>query len=411
MSVQRGAVGEDRHTMHASPYPSRGATLQPHLASRISKYQKLPRLRPACQLARLDGVALWVSVFECHTAARQRTPVATWQLWRTNRRSQIHESLGIAGHGRKQIFLRQQWLRLLPEQTLVSRRREVLFKAEQTRQNPAHVGIKNRHAFRETECGNRSSGGATNPRQGSQHLGGARKGASVLCHNLLGAAKQVAGPGVVAQPAPEAHHFILLCLRQGHYVRKTLQKARVVVKHRSNLRLLQHDLGQPDPVRIARLLPRQVIASIRRLPCDHEPSHIPPPTVAHADTRWLPEVTESRPGRATSWEVSSCSLCSSWTNSSSLASISAMRSTKPLAACWMRSTASIRRAKLRRRSRSCASSWAVADLLHSSRSFAADSYTVRKRMARARTRRSANSGWASLSALPMPRYWRWLCSI
>ena len=53
----------------------------------------------------------------------------------------------------------------------------------------------------------------------------------------------------------------------------------------------------------------------------------------------------------------------------------------------------------------------MADLLHSSRSLAADSYTARSRMASARTKRSVNSGWVSFNALPMPRYCRWLCSM
>jgi hypothetical protein len=51
----------------------------------------------------------------------------------------------------------------------------------------------------------------------------------------------------------------------------------------------------------------------------------------------------------------------------------AMRSSSPGAACWMRSMASMRRLKLRRRSRSWASSCAAAALFHSSSSPSADS--------------------------------------
>ena len=67
--------------------------------------------------------------------------------------------------------------------------------------------------------------------------------------------------------------------------------------------------------------------------------------------------------------------------------------------------------KLRRRSLSCASSWAPAPLLQRSTSVMAASLTTRSRLASARTSLSQNSGCASLSTLPTPRYWMWLRSI
>ena len=66
----------------------------------------------------------------------------------------------------------------------------------------------------------------------------------------------------------------------------------------------------------------------------------------------------------------------------------------------------MRRAKLRLRSFNCASSCAVALLLHKSRSLAADSNTARSRMPSALSMRWPNMGLASLSVLPKLRYCR-----
>src|SRR5581483_10223978 len=50
---------------------------------------------------------------------------------------------------------------------------------------------------------------------------------------------------------------------------KASQEALVVRNHGADLRLLQHDLGQPDAIRIARVLPGQVLAPMHSLPGDH----------------------------------------------------------------------------------------------------------------------------------------------
>src|SRR5712672_4020157 len=60
--------------------------------------------------------------------------------------------------------------------------------------------------------------------------------------------------------------------RQAGEVGETSQEAQVVGNDRRNLRLLQHDLGQPDPVRIAGSLPRQIVAARYLLPLDHSPA-------------------------------------------------------------------------------------------------------------------------------------------
>ena len=81
---------------------------------------------------------------------------------------------------------------------------------------------------------------------------------------------QVARTAVVAQPAPQRQHVVQVGRCQGLHIREALQETGVVVAHRDHLGLLQHDLGQPHPVRVARGLPGQVIAPVLLLPA-HQP--------------------------------------------------------------------------------------------------------------------------------------------
>ncbi|MNI91098.1 hypothetical protein D3C73_1487140 [compost metagenome] len=84
--------------------------------------------------------------------------------------------------------------------------------------------------------------------------------------DLHGAAMQVAGAGVVAQPRPIRHHVFLRGGGKRGHVRKALQETFVIRNHRGHLRLLQHDLGQPDPIRVTCVLPGQIVAAMLALP-------------------------------------------------------------------------------------------------------------------------------------------------
>ena len=73
---------------------------------------------------------------------------------------------------------------------------------------------------------------------------------------------------IVAKPAPELEHALDRCRGKARDIGKSGKEAQVVRNHRRNLRLLQHDLGKPDAVRIARMLPRQAAPSVLLLPRD-----------------------------------------------------------------------------------------------------------------------------------------------
>src|SRR4029079_11640824 len=49
-------------------------------------------------------------------------------------------------------------------------------------------------------------------------------------------------------------------------IRKAPDEAQVIRDHRRDLRLLQHDLGDPDAICVTRSLPREIVAPVARLP-------------------------------------------------------------------------------------------------------------------------------------------------
>ena len=83
-----------------------------------------------------------------------------------------------------------------------------------------------------------------------------------------GSVQQVAGPAVVAQALPEAQHLLFLGPGQVGGGRKRLEEALEVGDDRRDLGLLQHDLGEPDAIGVARALPRQVVPAVALLPGD-----------------------------------------------------------------------------------------------------------------------------------------------
>src|ERR1044071_1790707 len=82
---------------------------------------------------------------------------------------------------------------------------------------------------------------------------------------------QVARPRVVAQAAPQREHVVEVRPGEGFHIRETREEALVVRNDRRDLGLLQHHFRQPDAIRIARPLPRQVMTPVPGLPA-YEPA-------------------------------------------------------------------------------------------------------------------------------------------
>lgn len=69
---------------------------------------------------------------------------------------------------------------------------------------------------------------------------------------------QVAGSSVVPEPGPKRHYFPLRSVGDRFDVGESIDEAIVEIKHRGNLSLLKHDLGNPDSIRSWIVSPWQI---------------------------------------------------------------------------------------------------------------------------------------------------------
>ena len=79
------------------------------------------------------------------------------------------------------------------------------------------------------------------------------KTAAMPLDHRLRAGMQVAGARVIAEPGPCAQHVVERRRRQRVDRRPARQESRVIRRDRLDGGLLQHDLGQPDPIRVGPL--------------------------------------------------------------------------------------------------------------------------------------------------------------
>ena len=90
----------------------------------------------------------------------------------------------------------------------------------------------------------------------------ARKLAGVFGGDFLRGGVQLPRTAIVAEAFPQPQHLSLVGRGERVHIRKRRDEAFEVVADRGDLRLLQHDLADPDAVRIARLPPGQVAGVI-----------------------------------------------------------------------------------------------------------------------------------------------------
>lgn len=162
-------------------------------------------------------------------------------------------------------------------------------------------------------------------------------------HDLLGAAMEIARTAVVTQTTPQAQNFVLRGGRQGAHIRKPVQKARVVISTVVTW-VCCSMISDSHTLYGSRVCCQgRWLRHMHRLPSDHARPH--PLGIRHScRNRMRVSHSKRSPWQSHQLGVSSWSLRSSCPNSSSPASISEILSTNPLAACWMRSTTSMRRA-------------------------------------------------------------------
>ncbi len=266
---QRLARLEHRQRPQPGPDAARRALVQPDRAVFLPLRQQHPqRLRRAAQLAAAHRVALHVAAGAGTAQCLHRAQQAVRPARQADGGAEVHQALGVGGDVVRPVRGRQQHIGGGPQGALVRRHGQVAAIGQQPRQHAPHVAVQDGDPLAEAEGSDGGGSGAADAGQRRQLSRRVRKAAAEARHHLLRAAVQVARPAVVAQPAPQAEHLVLRRRGQRGDVREAGQEALVVAQHGRHLRLLQHDLRQPDAVRIAGALPGQVVAPVAALPGD-----------------------------------------------------------------------------------------------------------------------------------------------
>jgi hypothetical protein len=112
----------------------------------------------------------------------------------------------------------------------------------------------------------------------------------VLVANDLCRMVQVARAGVVTETRPMLQHLVQCRIGEGYHIREAVHESYVIRDDRLHLRLLQHDLGDPDAVSVAGVLPRQVLAAIVVVPAQHARREI----IRHQEGSPWPELRYDR---------------------------------------------------------------------------------------------------------------------
>ncbi len=133
-------------------------------------------------------------------------------------------------------------------------------------EDPLDVAIHDGAAFAVGKGGNRRGGGRADPRQGGDGGRGVRKAPAPVRDDLLRTGVQIAGAGVIAEARPQGHDLFRWRGGQGRHGGESSQEFLVIRDDRGYLGLLQHDFGQPDPVRVLGVLPRQLVTAVLALP-------------------------------------------------------------------------------------------------------------------------------------------------
>mmetsp|Transcript_26221 Transcript_26221/g.61907 ORF Transcript_26221/g.61907 Transcript_26221/m.61907 type:complete len:444 (-) Transcript_26221:6636-7967(-) len=268
-SGQRGAgqafVVEHRQRPQPRPHARRRALLQQHLP-RWTLDPEPPVLAPASlELAGLDRPARRLAVLAGAAHRLHRAAPAVGRARRADRRAKVHQTLGVAIH----VPRGQQRRGVVPELPLRRAAGQVAVKGQRASEYPLHIAVEDGHALAEAEGRDGRGSRAADAGQGLQPGRGARETAAMQRGHGKRAGVQIARPAVVTQACPLGQHLIE---RRGSEVgnaRPARQKALVVAQHGGHLGLLQHDLGQPDAIGVARVLPGQRVAAMAALPGHH----------------------------------------------------------------------------------------------------------------------------------------------
>jgi hypothetical protein len=192
---------------------------------------------------------------------REGTHEAARRGRRADGRAELHQPLvEIAGRGRGRER-RHQRAGVRPQRLSARGRFDVVLDGEHATEHAGDIAVDERCALPERDRRDRSCGVWPDARHAAQ-LGRGTRELALVAHGLR-ARPQISRARVVAEARPDLEHVIERRGRERRHRREPRHPALPVRDHGGDARLLQHDLADPDRVRIARAAPRQVPLHLR----------------------------------------------------------------------------------------------------------------------------------------------------
>ena len=135
-------------------------------------------------------------------------------------------------------------------------RRHRLADRKEPRDDPFDIAVDHHGPLAEGDGGDGGGGIGTDARQGQEFRLALRKRAAVTTRDGDGAGMEIAGPRIIAEPGPGLHHLGDRRRRQCVDRRPAGEEGLVIGFHRLDRRLLEHDLREPDRIRVGPSRPR-----------------------------------------------------------------------------------------------------------------------------------------------------------
>ncbi len=261
-----------RRRPEAAPDATRRPPLDEARTVRIDDHEEAAPFEAPRPPLRSFRVPLGVSRRERLAAGANRALGAARPAPAAHRGTEVHDGLRVVRHA----FRRGMGLRQTPQLGEGRGRRNGPRDAVPPREHALDVRVQDRGAAAVALGDDGGGRGPADARQRLDRLRGVGDHAAVLPDDDAGGPVQVPRSGVVAEAAPQVQHLVELRRRQRGHVREAAHEPLEVRDDRAGPRLLQHDLGDPDPVRRPVPLPRQVLAAV----------HVPPRQQAAREAPW-----------------------------------------------------------------------------------------------------------------------------
>ncbi len=189
---------------------------------------------------------------------RERADEAARLGWRAHGGAELHQAL-VEIAGRR--YLRQRGHQLAcprPQRLSSGGALDVGLDREHAAEHPGDVAIDERRALAVRDRCDRARGVGPDARHLAQLGGAAGQGAAPRGAHLLSAAMQIARARVIAEACPRREDVVERCAGEGVHRREPRHPALPVRDHGGDAGLLQHDLADPDRIRVARTPPREI---------------------------------------------------------------------------------------------------------------------------------------------------------